>query len=232
MKYRNYFIKVYLISTVLWSNFCLSQSKLNHITISLSGVVVDAKTLNPIPNAIIFDEFDKRVAESDKNGFFETKINVINSEEIYFEFYVTKSRYNIIHQREHWGKSKDLKGNYIIALSNKNEPDNSFSNLLSTKSLKHRIAINSLNKLRKEKNIAINLLKLMTGNKKILIEFNGDKFLVTNFNHFQLKKSDKIIFINDKPYSIEEVNNLINRDNIKNLTRFENPIAQFYLTTY
>jgi hypothetical protein len=72
----------------------------------------------------------------------------------------------------------------------------------------------------------------MTGNKKILIEFNGDKFLVTNFNHFQLKKSDKIIFINDKPYSIEEVNNLINRDNIKNLTRFENPIAQFYLTTY
>lgn len=70
------------------------------------------------------------------------------------------------------------------------------------------------------------------GNDHLILNINGEKYLVTNFNYFKLGSRDKYIMINNIIEPIEGLNNKLKRSNIKNLSRLGGKEAQFDLTTF
>ena len=55
------------------------------------------------------------------------------------------------------------------------------------------------------------------GNDHLILNINGEKYLVTNFNYFKLGSRDKYIMINNIIEPIEGLNNKLKRSNIKTL---------------
>ncbi|MBS1513274.1 MAG: M48 family metalloprotease [Bacteroidetes bacterium] len=71
-------------------------------TVAIAGIVVDAATMQPLDNALIFCKEKNIAVETDSKGYYLMHLPYGN-QELKFTLKVTRQGYQPLHQAEHWG---------------------------------------------------------------------------------------------------------------------------------
>jgi hypothetical protein len=215
-------ISFYSLTILLFISFLPSTSYCNTRKINISGIVIDSESLKPLENANLFDAKENLIGVSDSKGYYRGIIETNEIGEITFKIKVKKAGYNSFIQNEHWGNlSGELNATYYFGLkSNSLNTTFPFSELSTNISNNNYESVKSgldvvLEKLNFEKKIE----NLKKGNNHIFFNLDGKFYVVSNTGWIEINSENDLISLNGKKDILaKEINGLIKRNKIKNMS--------------
>lgn len=215
-------VSFYTLTFLLLFSFLPSTSYCKTRKINISGIVIDAESLNPLENANLFDSNENLIGVSDSKGYYRGIIETNEIGEITFKIKVKKAGYNSFIQNEHWGNlSGELNATYYFGLkSNSLKSTFPFSELFTNISNNTYESVKSglevvLEKLNFEKKIE----NLKKGNNHIFFNLDGKFYVVSNTGWIEINSENNHILLNGKKDVLaNDLNNLLGRNKIKNMS--------------
>ncbi|WP_407489623.1 peptidase associated/transthyretin-like domain-containing protein [Elizabethkingia anophelis] len=225
------YILISILTALLSFKVYAGERTIQNRDMELAGVIVDAQSLAPIENVAILDKNNKKIGETDANGYFRVKFPVNKTGEVLFKIKLEKNGYQSFTQNDHWSNIANPSGSFCIGMKKNNTEGEAFSKILG-RNLTYTYAKASVDRIKENRKADDIVNSAKKGNDNLILTINDEKYLVTNFNYFKLGSKDKYIMVNDAIQPIESLNNTLKRSNIKNLSRLGGKEAQFDLTTF
>lgn len=218
-----------LMVMVAGLGFKVSASAKTRI-VELSGVVVDSKSMQGLANVEVLDQENKKIGETDAKGYFAVKVPTNKKGDALFSVKLKKEGYNSFVQEEHWGDLDTLSGSFYFGMQKEGSGSLAFSKLLGNQKSYDGLQ-EAINHIKVEQDLLAKLQNLTKDNDDVLVKMGNDNYLVSKFNYFKLQAGDQHIYVNNKVVSIEEINKIVSRHNIKNLSKATGS-AQYDLSTF
>ncbi|MDR2231001.1 MAG: hypothetical protein LBE39_16140 [Flavobacteriaceae bacterium] len=225
------YILISILATLFAFKIYAAERTVQYRDMELAGIVVDSQSLSPLGKVTILDNNNKKIGETDANGYFKVKFAVNKTGEVVFKIKLEKSGYQSFTQNDHWGDLANPSGSFCFGMKKNNTEDEAFSKIIG-RNLTYTYAKSSVEQIKENRKADDIINSAKKGNDNLILTINGEKYLVTNFNYFKLGSKDKYIMVNDAIQPIEGLNNMLKRSNIKNLSRLGGKDAQFDLTTF
>ncbi|CAM3651579.1 hypothetical protein ELOC111193_15140 [Elizabethkingia occulta] len=225
------YILISILATLFAFKIYAAERTVQYRDMELAGIVVDSQSLSPLGKVTILDNNNKKIGETDTNGYFKVKFAVNKTGEVVFKIKLEKSGYQSFTQNDHWSNLENPSGSFCFGMKKNNTNGESFSKILG-RNLTYTYAKAGMEQIKENRKADEIVNSAKQGNDHLILNINGEKYLVTNFNYFKLGSRDKYIMINNIIEPIEGLNNKLKRSNIKNLSRLGGKEAQFDLTTF
>lgn len=225
------YILISILATLFAFKIYAAERTVQYRDMELAGIVVDSQSLSPLGKVTILDNNNKKIGETDTNGYFKVKFAVNKTGEVVFKIKLEKSGYQSFTQNDHWSNLENPSGSFCFGMKKNNTNGESFSKILG-RNLTYTYAKAGMEQIKENRKADEIVNSAKQGNDHLILNINGEKYLVTNFNYFKLGSRDMYIMINNIIEPIEGLNNKLKRSNIKNLSRLGGKEAQFDLTTF
>ncbi|WP_086978943.1 hypothetical protein [Elizabethkingia miricola] len=225
------YILISILATIFAFKIYAAERAVQYRDMELAGIVVDSQSLSPIEKVSILDNNNKKIGETDSNGYFKVKFTVNKTGEVLFKIKLEKNGYKSFTQNDHWSNLANPSGSFCFGMKKNNTEGEAFSKILG-RNLTYTYAKASVEQIKENRKADGIVNSAKKGNDNLILTINGEKYLVTNFNYFKQGSKDKYIMVNDIIQPIEGLNNTLKRSNIKNLSRLGGKEAQFDLTTF
>ena len=204
-------------------------------SISIAGLIVDSKTLLPIPDAIIYDEENKQLGVADANGFFNIKIDLVANDDINFKLIVRKNGYTSYTQKEHWANlSSDLYATYYFGMQNASSKSNAFSEFIINNSADSYDEVkDGFTEIKEKIDFENKIENAKTGNDNLFFEIEKNYYLISEAGWLKLTSLNDFVLINGKKSTpANEINSYVKRSSVKKMTPVENKDIPFEVFTY
>ena len=232
---KNRIIAFVLVIGMVFSTASQNETKrAKKRNINIAGIVIDAKTLEPIKEAKIYDANDKVLTTTNKDGYFKTNIEYFKAGEIEFTFGIEKEGYFYFEQKEHWGDlGNKMNASYYIGLQHKHLEAEAFSKLIS---ISGNISYKSIKKnfttIKKRADFNNKVAIAKKGNDKVFFEIDTNFYLINDTGWIKIYAKDNLISINgEKNVPANKINALIKRKDIIKMTPTDSQKASFVIFT-
>lgn len=215
-----------LMIVIMSSTITFAERKvMKQRTIHLSGLVVDAKTLNPISSVMFFDKNGNKLGLTNENGYYDIEVKQPASGQIKFELVLKKPGFTTFIQKEHWGDIKgDVRQTLYFGLDNQDEKASGFSSLSSkNQGSDYESVLKGFEDVKQSQIFDQQISDSKKNNNKVFFEINSTPYLVSNTGWIKLHSNTDLVDINgQKIVTANELNDLVKRSNIKRMTPAEN----------
>lgn len=208
----------------------------NVVTINITGIVFDSKTLLPLENVDIYNEQGDFVTKTDDKGYFVGKIKSNSSNgSLKFKIRLEKKEYLTFTQSENWADSQkeQININYFFGIrkgSDSSEVDSFSQYFLNNDNSFNSVSTNLESVLQKLKfNNTINVIK--KENQNSFFEINKSYYLVSDTGWLKLDSPESLINIDlDEKVQAKNINHSLQRKNIKDILHTES--GEIKIVTY
>ncbi|WP_025126183.1 hypothetical protein [Myroides odoratimimus] len=226
-----------LLTLLILTNCSLSMANNTEPkTRKIVGLVVDSETLLPLANVKITNENKKTLATTNDKGYYEVTVHSTSKEGFKFSLNLKKEEYSTFRQNDNWGEDNEKSPVMYFALQkSKSSKGGSFSELYLHKGeVTIAVVENYFNDKVKARCILNNkIAKLRANNNHVFFEVDGGDYLVNNYAWIKLNsKGDKISINQDRIVNTSEVNNYVQRNNVKNMSSIDSTQASFSIETF
>lgn len=207
-----------LIMTLVSSS---SLAKMHDIRIiKLSGLIVDATTMQPLKSAKIIGPNGNVIGQTDDMGYYNVKLDYDTPGEIIFKYKIVKDGYKEIVQKEKWGDlNGSIKNTMFFGLSKKSLAE-SFSTLSQNSGTSYPEVLKIFeNEIVPNKRLNDKIEVFKKENNGSLFENDGNLYLVNNTGWIALKSRNDLISIDRKKMvPAYKLDGVIKRKQIKWMT--------------
>jgi hypothetical protein len=217
--------------------FAFSSAFSSKRTINLAGLIFNAQTLAPIEAANIYDYDGKLLGATDKNGYYQIKISYTRSGELDFKLKVVKEGFHDILQHEHWGNlSNGSKNIMYFGLRDTRSKGESLSSLIDPRmnnnDLSYENVLKGFDKVKSQKSFNDKLANAKAGNENVLIQIDGEFYIVDSTGWIKLNSDKDLVSIDDtKVISADKLNSTIKRKDVTWMTPVDSKEAKFAIHT-
>ncbi len=205
------------------STFSLSLAAKKHSAIrniNLAGLIVNAQTLAPVEAAEIYDDSNKLLGATDKNGYYKVVIAYAKTGAIKFSLKIKKKGYQTFSQHENWA---DFTGGASAAmyfgLRELNSKASSFTDFGDKNNLSYDNVLAGFSKVSAQKEFNDKLAAAKAGNENVLIHIDDKYYVVASSGWIGIKSDKDTIVLNDKTILLaNELNSAVKRSSIKWMT--------------
>ena len=110
------YILISILTAVLSFKVYAGERTIQNRDMELAGVIVDAQSLAPIENVAILDKNNKKIGETNANGYFRVKFPVNKTGEVLFKIKLEKNGYQSFTQNDHWSNIANPSGSFCIGM--------------------------------------------------------------------------------------------------------------------
>ena len=203
--------------------------------VNIAGLILDAKTLVPVPEATVYDEQNNPLAVTDANGFFRAKLNIITDREVNFTLIVKKAGYRVYTQKEHWANlGSHISVTYYFGMQNTVGSSKPFSEfVMNENSDSYEDVKKGFDKVKLKIDFDNKIEEAKIGNDNLFFEIDQSYYLISKTGWLKLTSADDPVLINGKKSTIaREINSSVKRSNVKTMTTSENKDFPFRIFTY
>ncbi len=201
--------------------------------VEIASLVMDAQTLQPLAEVIVYGEKGQQLAVTNSSGYFRVTLTQLGEGEIKFNLKIEKEGYGSVVQHEHWGDlSTNSKAVYYIGLNHNKSRNNSFSEM---ETIISDLSFESVSENFKSASKDIMLeQKIETAKRKndnVFFEIDNSYYLVNDYGWIKLNaKDDKILMAGGKVIAADQLNAVVKRKNIKGMTPIVSDVAAFEIS--
>lgn len=228
--------RLQVLFTMCWLVILFSVSLVfaKPVTISINGLVVDSHTLLPIAEAVISDANEEFIGTTNKDGYFDITFNVDSEGEIDFKLSVEKDGYNLFTQKEHWAEtSTDMSATFYLGLQESSGQAPPFSELNLGKGENYEEVMVGFDEIKQKIDFENKLKAAKKDNEKLLLEIEGDYYLVSDTGWLKLNSSQVKIRVNGtESIPATDLNSKVKRSSVKYMSPTEKADVPFEIRTH
>jgi|GEM_PF-1223087 len=204
--------------------------------VHLTGLVVDAATLEPVKAANIYSQDKKLLGKTNNDGYYDINFEVNGNGQIEFALHIEKDQYKTFTDKERWA---DIPGKVSFVLyfgiSKSNSDASTFSRFSQDKvdgRMNYEEALKGFGSVRAEKKFEDQLSDLKKGNENSLFKISNHFYLVSNTGWIKIgSDTDPVSLNNKKVVLANQLNSHIKRADIKGMTPVDSKDAKFLIKT-
>lgn len=204
--------------------------------VEIAGLILDSETLKPVEGAIITDENGIEIGNTNSSGYFRVKIGHQEDEEkeIWFSFDINKKGYEHFTQSEHWGSlTSSLHAAYFIGLKNQKSINDSFSEMeWDISDLTFESIMEAYKDIREDIDFEMEIESIKKKNDKIFFKIGANFYVVSDSGWLKLNsKSDRILIDKGRVIIASNINSIMKRKDIVDMTPIVSDTASFEINT-
>jgi len=225
-------IIVFISGMIAFSSFA-EKRNLDSRYINIAGLVVNAETLLPVADAKIYDINNTLLGSTDKNGYFDIKIDFLKSGDITFKLKITSVGYQTFTEYDHWGDLKTgAKKVMYFGLKHSKSKADSFSSFGGGGNLAYEDVLKGFTKVNAEKEFNDKLSAAKSGNENTLVKIDDQYYIVDTGGWIKLNSDKDSIYLNNKDLVIaDKLNITIKRNKIKGMSPLNTKPVKFVIYT-